>query len=138
MLRNLAANEQQRLLDCFNETWRSGQVPESWRLAIVAPILKARKPAGDLSPTGRSPSPLRPARGFLVDQQTGFRRQRSTADSIANVVSTLEEAKARGNIVLLVLIDIKGAFDGLPTQSSSRPWTSSALGETCAASSRPS
>nr|XP_050031042.1 uncharacterized protein LOC126527297 [Dermacentor andersoni] len=54
------------------------------------------------------------ARGFLADEQTGFRRRRCTADSIADVVSTLEEAKACGDAVLLVLIDIKGAFDGLP------------------------
>ncbi|XP_070386337.1 uncharacterized protein [Dermacentor albipictus] len=49
MLRNLAASEQQRLLECFNEIWQSGQVPEAWRTAIVAPILKDRKPTGELS-----------------------------------------------------------------------------------------
>ncbi|XP_070387710.1 uncharacterized protein [Dermacentor albipictus] len=40
MLRNLATSEQLHLLDCLN-IWQSGQVPESWRTAYVAPILKA-------------------------------------------------------------------------------------------------
>ncbi|KAH7964650.1 hypothetical protein HPB49_000045 [Dermacentor silvarum] len=53
-------------------------------------------------------------RGFLADEQTGFRCQRCTVDSIAYVVSALEEDKVRGEVVLLVLIDIQGAFDGLP------------------------
>ncbi|XP_070394090.1 uncharacterized protein [Dermacentor albipictus] len=52
------------------------------------------------------------ARGFLADQQTGFRR--CTADSIADMVSTLEDAKAGGDLVILLLIDLKGAFDSLP------------------------
>ncbi|XP_054933470.2 uncharacterized protein [Dermacentor andersoni] len=131
MLRNLAASEQQRLLDCYNDIWRSGQVPESWRTAIVAPILKAGKPAGNVSsyrPASLTSAACKVmeaialvrldwvarARGFLADEQTGFRRRRCTADSIADVVSTLEEAKACGDAMLLVLIDIKGAFDGLP------------------------
>ncbi|XP_075526583.1 uncharacterized protein LOC142558319 [Dermacentor variabilis] len=54
------------------------------------------------------------ARGFLADEQTGFRWRRCTADSIADVVSMMEEAKSCGDAVLLVLIDINGAFDGLP------------------------
>ncbi|XP_070384135.1 uncharacterized protein [Dermacentor albipictus] len=54
------------------------------------------------------------ARGFLPDQQTGFRRRRCTADSIADMVSTLEDAKAGGDLVMLLLIDIQGAFESLP------------------------
>ncbi|XP_075556506.1 uncharacterized protein LOC142588548 [Dermacentor variabilis] len=49
MLRNLAANEEQRLLECFNVIWQSGQVPEAWRTTIVATISKARKPTGELA-----------------------------------------------------------------------------------------
>ncbi|KAH7965289.1 hypothetical protein HPB49_005914 [Dermacentor silvarum] len=53
------------------------------------------------------------ARGFLADQKTEFWRRRSTAHFIADVVSTLADAKARGDVVLLVWIDIQGAFDSL-------------------------
>ncbi|KAH7985247.1 hypothetical protein HPB49_026536 [Dermacentor silvarum] len=47
-------------------------------------------------------------------RRTGFRRRRCTADSIADVVSTLEDARASGDLAMLLLIDVKGAFDGLP------------------------
>ncbi|KAH7933541.1 hypothetical protein HPB49_013521 [Dermacentor silvarum] len=131
MLRNLATSEQRRLLDCYNNIWRSGQVPEAWRTAIVAPILKSNKPANELSsyrPVSLTSAACKVmeaialarlewvarACGFLADQQTGFRRRRCTADSIADVVSTLEDARASGDLAMLLLIDVKGAFDGLP------------------------
>ncbi|KAH7932686.1 hypothetical protein HPB49_000976 [Dermacentor silvarum] len=108
MLRNLATSEQRRLLDCYNNIWWSGQVPEAWRTAIVAPILKSNKPANELS--SYRPVSLTSA----ACKQTGFRRRRCTADSIADVVSTLEDARASGDLAMLLLIDVKGAFDGLP------------------------
>ncbi|KAH7965446.1 hypothetical protein HPB49_007794 [Dermacentor silvarum] len=131
MLRNLATSEQRRLLDCYNNIWWSGQVPEAWRTAIVAPILKSNKPANELSsyrPVSLTSAACKVmeaialarlewvarACGFLADQQTGFRRRRCTADSIADVVSTLEDARASGDLAMLLLIDVKGAFDGLP------------------------
>ncbi|KAH7979743.1 hypothetical protein HPB49_010757 [Dermacentor silvarum] len=131
MLRNLATSEQRRLLDCYNNIWWSGQVPEAWRTAIVAPILKSYKPANELSsyrPVSLTSAACKVmeaialarlewvarACGFLADQQTGFRRRRCTADSIADVVSTLEDARASGDLAMLLLIDVKGAFDGLP------------------------
>ncbi|KAH7937580.1 hypothetical protein HPB49_013211 [Dermacentor silvarum] len=131
MLRNLATSEQRCLLDCYNNIWWSGQVPEAWRTAIVAPILKSNKPANELSsyrPVSLTSAACKVmeaialarlewvarACGFLADQQTGFRRRRCTADSIADVVSTLEDARASGDLAMLLLIDVKGAFDGLP------------------------
>ncbi|XP_049524055.1 homeobox protein Nkx-3.2 [Dermacentor silvarum] len=51
---------------------------------------------------------------YFPEQQTGFRRQRCTADSISDVVATLEDAKATGDVAMLVLLDVKSAFDGLP------------------------
>ncbi|XP_037501541.1 uncharacterized protein LOC119375435 [Rhipicephalus sanguineus] len=54
------------------------------------------------------------AMNFMPEQQTGFRRYRCTADSIADVVSTLDDARNRGDVALLVLLDVQSAFDGLP------------------------
>ncbi|XP_037560821.1 uncharacterized protein LOC119439926 [Dermacentor silvarum] len=51
---------------------------------------------------------------YFPQQQTGFRRQRCTADTISDVVATLEDAKAMGDVVMLVLLDVQSAFDGLP------------------------
>ncbi|KAH7941451.1 hypothetical protein HPB49_013817 [Dermacentor silvarum] len=47
-------------------------------------------------------------------QQSGFRRYRYTADSIADVVATLEDAKSCGDVAMLLLLDVESAFDGLP------------------------
>ncbi|KAH7954543.1 hypothetical protein HPB49_019687 [Dermacentor silvarum] len=52
--------------------------------------------------------------GHFPEQQSGFRCQRCTADSISDVVATLEDAKATGDVAMLVLLDVKSAFDGLP------------------------
>ncbi|XP_037503740.1 uncharacterized protein LOC119378788 [Rhipicephalus sanguineus] len=51
---------------------------------------------------------------FFPEQQTGFRRHRCTADSIADVVATLEDAKSCGDVAMLLLLDVESAFDGLP------------------------
>ncbi|XP_072143754.1 uncharacterized protein [Dermacentor andersoni] len=49
----------------------------------------------------------------LAPEQSGFRRLRSTADSIADVVATLEHAASRHEAAYLVLLDVERAFDGL-------------------------
>ncbi|KAH7984533.1 hypothetical protein HPB52_022231 [Rhipicephalus sanguineus] len=54
------------------------------------------------------------AMNFMPEQQTGFRRYRCTADSIEDVVSTLEDARNRGDVALLVLLDVQSALDSLP------------------------
>ncbi|KAH7954713.1 hypothetical protein HPB49_021108 [Dermacentor silvarum] len=124
MLRNLADAEKARLLDCFNAVWSNGQLPESWLTAIVVPILKARKPA--TAPSSYRPASLTSAAckvmqsmissvlGLFLEQQTGFRSRRCTADSIGDVISTLEQARIEGETALLVLLDVQSAFDGLP------------------------
>ncbi|KAK8768634.1 hypothetical protein V5799_017144 [Amblyomma americanum] len=63
------------------------------------------------------------ASGFFSECQTGYRRHRCTADSIADLVSCLEEAKQQGDVALLVLLDVQAAFDSHPTPASSRPCT---------------
>ncbi|XP_070377154.1 uncharacterized protein [Dermacentor albipictus] len=52
--------------------------------------------------------------GFLLEQQTGFRCHRYTADSIADMISTLEAARSNGEVALLILLDVQSTFDGLP------------------------
>ncbi|XP_077485261.1 uncharacterized protein LOC144095376 [Amblyomma americanum] len=128
MLRNLGAPEQARLLDAFNIIWDSGILPESWSTAIVLPIRKVRKPLRALSsyrPVSLTSAACKSmefvalqrlswiarASNFLSECQTGFCRHRCTADSIADVVSCLEEAKQQGEVALL---DIQAAFDSLP------------------------
>ncbi|KAH7937433.1 hypothetical protein HPB49_012205 [Dermacentor silvarum] len=131
MLRNLEEAGRQRLLEFFNDIWNTGDIPESWRAAVVAPILKPRKPATALSsyrPVSLTSAACKVLERvalarlewiaaqlqFFPEQQSGFRCYRCTADSIADVVATLEDAKACGDVAMLVLLDVESAFDGLP------------------------
>ncbi|KAH7932663.1 hypothetical protein HPB49_000527 [Dermacentor silvarum] len=131
MLRNLADAEKERLLECFNTIWGTGFLPESWLVAAVTPILKSRKPAIALSsyrPVSLTSAACKAMERvalarlewiaaqlqYFPEQQSGFRCQRCTADSISDVVATLEDAKATGDVAMLVLLDVKSAFNGLP------------------------
>ncbi|XP_075732809.1 uncharacterized protein LOC142775335 [Rhipicephalus microplus] len=111
MLRNLYGAGRQHLLEYYNDVWSSGVLPESWRTVFVAPILKPRKKAMALSsyrPVSLTSAPCKVLEKvalerlewiagqleFFPEQLTGFRRHRCTADSISDVVITLEDAKA--------------------------------------------
>ncbi|KAH7959819.1 hypothetical protein HPB49_014043 [Dermacentor silvarum] len=49
MLRNLDEDQRHFLLDAFNGVLRSGCLPESWRSALVVPVLKSGKPPRSLA-----------------------------------------------------------------------------------------
>ncbi|XP_075545999.1 uncharacterized protein LOC142579529 [Dermacentor variabilis] len=100
-------------------------------MAVVVPLLKRRKPATSLS--SYRPVSLTSAACVLMEkmalsrlewiaaqlkyfaeEQSGFRQKRSTADSIADVVATLEDARGSGDVAMLLLLDVQSAFDRLP------------------------
>nr|XP_050038242.1 uncharacterized protein LOC126535404 [Dermacentor andersoni] len=131
MLRNLAEPQRVRLLEQFNSSWSTGVLPESWLMAVVVPLLKRRNPATSL--TSYRPVSLTSAAcklmekmalsrlewiaaelKYFAEQQSGFRQKRSTADSIADVVATLEDARGSGDVAMLLLLDVQSAFDRLP------------------------
>jgi hypothetical protein len=45
-LKNLGEVSRSFLLDTFNKSWREGVSPQSWRDAVIVPILKPDKPQG--------------------------------------------------------------------------------------------
>ncbi|KAH7941091.1 hypothetical protein HPB49_009996 [Dermacentor silvarum] len=115
MLQNLDRAARRQLLGAMNEVWETGLLPEAWLTMVVVPIRKPGRPATAI--TSYRPVSLTSAAwavDFLPEQQTGCRRHRYTADSIADVISTLEEARSNGEVALLILLDIQSAFDGLP------------------------
>ncbi|XP_037503495.1 uncharacterized protein LOC119378407 [Rhipicephalus sanguineus] len=131
MLRNLDLAARQRLLRAFNDVWQSGTLPEAWLTAVVVPVRKHGRPGAAIAsyrPISLTSAACKlmeaialarlswiaGATEFLSEQQTGFRCHRCTADSIADVVSTLEEARSKGEVALLVLLDVQSAFEGLP------------------------
>ncbi|XP_037515372.1 uncharacterized protein LOC119391795 [Rhipicephalus sanguineus] len=131
MLRNIDSSLLPQLLAAYNTVWRTGELPASWREALVIPLHKKGKPSSD--PKSYRPVSLTSAAGkvfeamalrrlqwiaaaldFLAAEQSGFRSHRATADCIADAVGLLEEAKHRGEAGYLVLLDVKSAFDSLP------------------------
>lgn len=98
---------------------------------IVVPVLKNGKPA--LDPASYRPVSLTSAAGKLFEAmalrrlewiaealdifhplQCDFRRARATADTRADIISTLEQARHSGEASYLILLNIKSAFDFLP------------------------
>lgn len=51
---------------------------------------------------------------ILHDELTGFRKSRGTADALADLCSTLEDAKFNQNMVHIVLLDVGIPFASLP------------------------
>ncbi|XP_077506727.1 uncharacterized protein LOC144115959 [Amblyomma americanum] len=130
MLRNLGEDHWASLLSSFNEVWRTGILPDAWRTALVVPVLKMGKPPSAISsyrPVSLTSVPGKVMEamalerlswvgivtGHFPEQQSGFRHHRCTADSIADLVSTLEDAKLNRHVVCLALLDIQGAFDNI-------------------------
>lgn len=131
MMRNLDSPEQECLLSAFNIVWHSGVLPIFWLLALVVPFLKREKPptaASSFRPVSLTSAAgklfemiilsrlecIVRALGAIAEQQTGFRQLQCTARSIADAVSTLEEAQHMDEVAFLILVDIESAFDRLP------------------------
>lgn len=131
MLRNLDITQLQPLLQLFTQVWREGNLPPTWRVALVRPMLKVGRPPTE--PASYRPVSLTSAagklmentilarlqwiadrRGVFKEQQSGFRRHRCTADSLGDVVSMLEQARHDKEVAFLLLLDMKSAFDSVP------------------------
>ena len=48
---------------------------------------------------------------YLIDQQHGFRRGRSTTKALARLLDSLLESADMGDLTIAVLLDFKKAFD---------------------------
>ncbi|UYV77131.1 ACTR6 [Cordylochernes scorpioides] len=47
MISNLGKNGKERLLDIFNNSWKTGKLPQDWKTATIIPIKKLDKSADD-------------------------------------------------------------------------------------------
>ncbi|KAH7951834.1 hypothetical protein HPB52_013494 [Rhipicephalus sanguineus] len=96
----------------YNDVWQSGTRPEAWLTASVVPVRKPGRASVAIASYStisltyaacnlietiamERPSWIAGAMEFLPVQQTGFRRHRCNADSTADVVFTLEEARSK-------------------------------------------
>ena len=103
-IKDLHASSLAAILDLYNEIWRSGDFPEIWKKAILVPIPKKGKAAGD--PLSYRPISLLPIMGkvleslvhprleryllerkLIPDFQTGFRKGHSTSINLRRLFS---------------------------------------------------
>ncbi|KAM7311019.1 uncharacterized protein ISCGN_007927 [Ixodes scapularis] len=118
------------LLQQYNVSWNTGQLPESWKKSRLVPILKAGK--SPLSLESYRPIALSSCIGKLMERMilnrllwylektgvfpecmSGFRRGRSAIDGVVDLVSDVEQHRSRRLSTVAVFLDIKAAFDSV-------------------------
>ncbi|UYV77281.1 hypothetical protein LAZ67_15000333, partial [Cordylochernes scorpioides] len=99
MISNLGKNGKERLLDIFNNSWKTGKLPQDWKTATIIPIKKLDKSADD--PKNYRPISLTSiccklmekiilrrltyhldTKNLLPEEQYGFRKGHGTVDQL--------------------------------------------------------
>ena len=108
MLIHLGPLEKKKQLQIFNASWKSGKIPIIWKKAIMIPILKHGKPRNQVDsyrPISLTSCACKlmeriinnrltwilESENLLVDEQAGFRKNRSTEDQIAYIAQEIED-----------------------------------------------
>ena len=130
MLHQLSSAAERQLLEVLNWSWRTGEVPASWRAAEIVAIPKKGKPPTEtgsyrpislLSCIGKLAERLVQHRlqywlesaGKLNRNQAGFRRGHSTIDQLVRVTQTIFDGfeSKKPQRAVLVLLDYARAYD---------------------------
>ena len=128
MLLHLGPKANSKLLQIFNNSWKTGNIPQSWREATMIPILKKGKnkkdvnsyrPISLLSCTGKLLERMVNTRltwhlennNIYANEQAGFRQNLSTEDQITYIAQKIEDGFQKKEHTLTVWIDMEKAFD---------------------------
>lgn len=132
ILRNMAAELAPCVAHLITRTWYTGDIPQDWKKAIVIPIPKKGNSSNpeDYRPISLTCVLSKIAERFvnnqiteeiesgLPAQQYGFRKGRSTNDSLIHaehkIMEAMEECKKTSTRVVLMSFDIQKAFDTIP------------------------
>ena len=128
MIKHFGGKAKSTLLRLFNESWRQGKVPSSWKKAHIIPIHKVGKSKKD--PESYRPISLISCLGKLMERilnkrliwylesnnilapsQTGYRSHRSTEDQLMLISQEIENAFQKKERVVSVFFDLSKAFD---------------------------
>ena len=118
------------LLDIFNSSFHLANCPQVWKNAIIIPLLKSGKPAGELKsyrPISLTSCVVKLLERMVADRlmflaesnkwlnsaQAGFRRGRSCEDQILRMVQAISDGLQQKKMQrsVLVLLDFSQAFD---------------------------
>uniref|UniRef100_A0A8D2LR81 Reverse transcriptase domain-containing protein n=1 Tax=Varanus komodoensis TaxID=61221 RepID=A0A8D2LR81_VARKO len=130
VLRELAGVLSCPLASIFETSWRTGEVPEDWRVASVVPIFKkgSRRDMGNYRPVshtsivGKTMERLIIERdlvmldreGRLTATQYGFHKNRSCQTNLVEFYDKVSRWLDRGDTVNEVCLDFSKAFDKVP------------------------
>lgn len=125
---HMSRSEKEKLLSLYNQIWIEGKYPESWRQAVIIPILKPGKDP-------KKPSSYRPIsltcclskimekminlrlvwylenKNLLANCQMGFRKYRSTQDHLVYLENYIQNSFANRSHVVAVSFDLEKAYD---------------------------
>lgn len=121
------------LLNLINCVVMSGEVPPSWKIQEIIPILKFNKPS--LDPNSYRPIALSSvlsklaehlaknrlewyveSQGLLAPSQYGFRKGKSTMDSLGIITTDIRLAFSNNEFLLAAFLDISAAYDNVDLQ----------------------
>ena len=128
MLQNLGTQGKRVLLHLLNLTWTSGKLPNTWKNAIVTPILKDNKDPKE--PSSYRPISLTSCVGkvgerivnnrlywwleqskTLTENQAGFRAKSRTEDQLFRFCQNIQDGFQNGMHTTAVFIDLQQAYD---------------------------
>ncbi|UYV70950.1 hypothetical protein LAZ67_8001211 [Cordylochernes scorpioides] len=130
MISNLGKNGKERLLDIFNNSRKTGKLPQDWKTATIIPIKKLDKSADD--PKNYRPISLTSiccrlmekiilrqltyhlyTRNLLPEEQYGFRKGHGTIDQLLFFTQKVKDAQNRKqtNHTIAAFLDLTQAFD---------------------------
>lgn len=130
MLKHLSDEGLQLLLNLYNKVWGKGRIPSGWKEAVIVPIQKPGKDASN--PVNYRPIALTSHVGKLMERlingrlvhfieerelmanyQSGFRKGRSTTDSMLCLEDEIRKAQIKKDTVVAIFFDVEKAYDML-------------------------
>ena len=128
MITNLGPKAKEHLLEFINRTWRHSTLPSAWKNAMINPILKKGKKAGEAK--NYRPISLTSCIGKLAERmvnyrlywwlekneilnnsQAGFRRGSRTEDQLFRLCQTVLDGFQEKKDTSAVFIDLQQAYD---------------------------
>jgi hypothetical protein len=130
-LKNLGEVARSFMLDTFNKSWREGVCPQSWRDAVIVPILKPSKAQGQLDSyrpitltsclakvmermVAKRLQQLAESCGMLNSDQSGFCHQWLTKDQVIRLSQAINDgfqAKKPPNRTVFILLDFLKVYN---------------------------
>ena len=128
IFKQLPNSEKQKIVNYFNYLFLNNLFPDQWKITHIVPINKPNHPPH--LPTSYRPISLTNTlckilerilsnrlmqhlvnNNFIVPNQYGFQKNKSTLDPLVHFEYTLRMARIRGEYVVAVFLDIEKAYD---------------------------